>query len=91
MNIQQLMNVPKEARGTWWLRTSLQRAIELEFSTIPPYLCAMWSIRTGRTDPVYQIIETVVKQEMLHMGLACNMLVAIDGRPRIEHPDFQSA
>jgi hypothetical protein len=86
VDLQELMKVSKAARGITWLRAALQHAVQLEFSTIPPYLCAMWSIRSG--DAAYGIIESVVKQEMLHMGLACNMLVAVDGNPRIEDPDF---
>jgi Ferritin-like len=87
MTIQLLMSVPKPARSLNWLRRALQDAIQLEFSTIPPYLCAMWSI-LDQGEPAYGIIESVVMQEMLHMGLACNMLVAIGGCPRIEDPDF---
>jgi hypothetical protein len=87
MTIQDLMNVPHAGRGRAWLRAALQHAIELEFSTIPPYLCGMWSI-SDLGNPAYGIIESVVMQEMLHMGLACNMLAAIDGYPRIEDPEF---
>lgn len=87
MGLQELMRLPKAARGLTWLRAALQHAVQLEFSTIPPYLCAMWSIRSGG-DAVYGLIESVVMQEMLHMGLVCNMLVAVDGNPRIEDPDF---
>lgn len=86
MGLQELMRVSKAARGITWLRASLQHAVQLEFSTIPPYLCAMWSIQNGVN--AHGIIESVVMQEMLHMGLACNMLAAVDGTPRIEDPDF---
>ena len=80
MTIQQLMSVPKAGRRRNWLKGALQHAIQLEFSTIPPYLCAMWSIQS-EGDAVSGIIESVVMQEMLHMGLACNMLVGIGGQP----------
>jgi hypothetical protein len=33
------------------LQDALQTAVRLEFSTIPPYLCAQWSIKDERTDP----------------------------------------
>jgi Ferritin-like len=47
------------------LRDALQLAMQLEFSTIPPYLCALWSIDTN-ADPggVAALIETIVIQEM---------------------------
>src|SRR5271165_4094175 len=59
------------------LQGSLLTAIQLEFSTIPPYLCAQWSINS---DPsVSGMIQGVVVQEMLHFGLACNMFTATGG------------
>lgn len=64
------------------LRHSLQAAVKLEFATIPPYLTAMWSIQDSGSDVVRSIREVVV-EEMLHMGLACNMLVALSGKPAL--------
>src|SRR5438552_5733226 len=69
------------------LQESLQSAIRLEFSTVPPYLCAEWSIN-DQADPVAGMIHTIVIQEMLHMGLAANMLVAIGGKPVMTRSDF---
>jgi len=65
------------------LKMGLQAAVELELSTLPPYLCGMWSIKSG-TGNVYNLIRSVVIEEMLHMGLACNMLTAIGGNPTID-------
>jgi hypothetical protein len=65
-----------------WLRDALQAAVQLELSTLPPYLTARWSIRSP-ADPVAQTIKQIAREEMLHMGLACNMLTAIDGSPLI--------
>src|SRR4051794_3680134 len=83
--IQLMMAVPAENRDIDWLQKSLQAAIELELSTLPPYLCGMWSIRD--TSPAgiatANLIDTVVQQEMVHMGLVCNLLTAIGGTPRI--------
>ena len=64
------------------LRASLQLALELEFATIPPYLCALWSIKDD-LHPAAQSIREVVQEEMLHMSLACNMLASIGGEPKI--------
>ena len=46
------------------LRDALQLAMQLEFSTIPPYLCALWSFDTN-ADPggVAALIETIVIQQ----------------------------
>ena len=69
------------------LKAALQCAIELEFSTIPPYLCAEWSIK-DQEDQVREIIHEIVIQEMVHMALACNMLSAIGGKPSLTKPGF---
>ena len=63
-----------------WLHDALQTAVQLELSTLPPYLIARWSIRSPG-DPVAQTIKQIAREEMLHMGLACNMLTAIGGSP----------
>src|SRR5260370_10886525 len=57
------------------LRSALQTAMQLEFSTIPPYLCAQWSINVD-PDGVSDLIQDVVVQEMFHFALAGNMLTA---------------
>src|SRR5262245_43311966 len=86
MNIVQLMAQPASQHDIGWLKEALQAAIQLELSTIPPYLCAMWSIKDP-AEPVYDTIREIVVEEMLHMGLACNMLTTIGGAPRINAPD----
>ena len=70
------------------LRTALQTAIELEHSTIPPYLCALYSLRAGSNLEVAELIESVVMEEMLHLVLAANVLNAIGGAPSIANPGF---
>ena len=76
-----LSNESDEDRLTL-LKKSLQQAVELEFGTIPIYLCALWSIKNN-LDPVAKSIRNVVQEEMLHMALACNMLSSIGGKPKI--------
>lgn len=73
------------------LRDHLQAAVELEHSTIPPYLCGLYTIRNGRNPEASAIIRTVVVQEMLHMILAANVLNAVGGAPSIAYPDFVPA
>ncbi len=70
------------------LRRHLQTAIEVEHSTILPYLCALYSIKDGSNQFAYKIIQSVIMEEMLHMILACNILNAIDGRPAINTRHF---
>src|SRR5690348_596215 len=82
--VRKLLSVPTDARRRDWIEQMLQSAIELEFATIPPYLVAMWSI-VDQSDPVFGLIEQIVKQEMLHMGIVANILNAIDGAPNIAH------
>jgi hypothetical protein len=71
------------------LKDALQTAMRLEFSTIPPYLCAEWSIKLDADpDRVRNKIRGIVVQEMYHFALAGNMLSAIGGTPGIANPDF---
>jgi hypothetical protein len=69
------------------LRDALQTAMQLEFATIPPYLCAQWSIKDD-PDGVDGMIEDIVVQEMFHFALAGNMLTAIGGTPSIANAAF---
>ncbi|HVI48139.1 MAG TPA: ferritin-like protein [Chitinophaga sp.] len=66
----------------------LQKAIELEHSTIPPYLTAMISIKPGSNKEINDVIHSVVIEEMLHMSIAANILNAIGGAPVINKPGF---
>jgi hypothetical protein len=79
-----LMTVPAHQRDDRWLEESLQKAVELEMSTIPPYLYAAWSIDANQ-DPsgTRDVIVDITKEEMLHMGIACNLLASIGGQPTI--------
>ena len=80
------MAVQPPQRDPQWLKDSLQAAIELELLTLPPYLCGMWSIQDATVSPgqdVYRLIDSVVREEMTHMGLVCNLLRAIGGTPQI--------
>jgi hypothetical protein len=70
------------------LQAALQVAIELEHSTIPPYLTAYYSIKPGANAEVAQLIYSVVIEEMFHMAQVCNLMIAVGGRPRIGHARF---
>ncbi len=66
------------------LRAHLQCAIELEHSTLPPYLCALYSLDRDRNPAAAEVLLSVFVEEMLHLTLAANLLNAIGGRPRLD-------
>ncbi|HEX5214099.1 MAG TPA: ferritin-like domain-containing protein [Vicinamibacterales bacterium] len=70
------------------LRTRLQWAIEIEHSIIPPYLCALYSIKPGLNREAVEALTSVFIEEMLHMTLAANVLNAIGGAPVLDQPGF---
>jgi hypothetical protein len=85
--IVELLEVEQPARDLDWLKESLQTAVELELATLPVYLSGMWSIKDGSGE-VFDLVDSVVMEEMLHLGLACNMLKAIGGAPKMRVPSY---
>jgi hypothetical protein len=82
--LRELLRVPVALRLIPWLRRALQAAIELELATLPPYLTAYWSLKqTAATNQARRRLLAIAIDEMGHMGLACNLLVAFGGTPRI--------
>jgi hypothetical protein len=69
-----------------WLKGALQSAVALEHSTLPLYLAAMFSLRT-QSFTAYNLVRSVVMEEMVHMSIACNTLAALGGSPQIRHLD----
>jgi len=69
------------------LKTHLQWAIQVELTTIPTYLYAMYSIRDQASESA-NVFRSVVVEEMLHVALASNLLVAVGGRPKFYHQDI---
>lgn len=70
------------------LRSHLQTALELEHTTIPPYLCAIYTMLPGTNEAAYYVIRSVVAEEMLHMVLVANVLNAVGGIPSVNHARF---
>lgn len=66
----------------------IQNAIVLEHATIPPYLTAMFSIKEGENQEIERLIRSIVIQEMSHMTIAANLLVAMGGSPQINKKGF---
>lgn len=69
------------------LRQAVQVAIELEHSTMPPYLYALYSLGTSNTY-IRTSLRAIVIEEMLHMLLVCNLLNALGQKPKIDDPTF---
>jgi hypothetical protein len=78
---------PTSTRNLDWIKQQLQLAIELECSTLPIYLSAMFSLQV-QSNTAYNAIRSVVMEEMVHMAIACNILAAIGGVPRIARIQF---
>jgi len=70
------------------LRRHLQWAIELEHATIPPYLCALYSLDPARNPEATQVVGTVLAEEMIHLALAANLLNAVGGSPKLDTPEL---
>jgi len=66
----------------------LQMAVELEFSTLPPYLYALYSIKPGTNSEASSRIRSVAMEEMAHMCLACNILNALGRNPELKAPKY---
>lgn len=62
------------------LRDHVDLAVKVELATIPPYLYAMYSIKDQRSAPA-RLIASVVVEEMLHVCLTANLLLALGGEP----------
>ena len=69
------------------LHDHLQAAVDLELWTIPFYMSAMYSIKDRESD-AYQLIRTIINQEMLHLQCAANMANAYGLSPKITPPVY---
>ncbi len=65
------------------LYKQLQSAIELELSTLPPYLTAFFSIHENSNAAAVNAIRSVFMEEMLHLCLAGNVMVSIGGQVKL--------
>jgi Ferritin-like len=64
------------------LQQAAQLAIQVEFTTIPAYLSALYSIAAPSSN-AYQLLRSVVVEEMFHLNQAANLLVGIGGLPKL--------
>ena len=71
------------------LRKDMQTALQLEHSTIPPYLTALASTKNSYNLEIQEVIlHNIVIQEMMHMALVANILNAVGGEPSVYNEDF---
>jgi hypothetical protein len=66
----------------------MQKAVELEHSTIPPYLTAMFSFNPETGREIRTVIHSIVIEEMLHMSISSNIMNALGGSPAINKKGF---
>jgi hypothetical protein len=83
-----LVSRVRGARNGSDLHEFVQSALELEHSTIPPYLTACYSLRPGTNDDIAAAVRGVAIEEMLHMTITANLLIALGARPRMADPGF---
>lgn len=69
------------------LQEHLALAIQVELTTVPAYLYAMYSIEDQSSEAA-RLIKSVVAEEMLHAALMANLLVAVGGQPDFLKPDL---
>jgi rubrerythrin len=81
-SVARLLSVEDADRDIDWIRQALQTAVALELSTIPPYLCGWWSVK-DRGSKAARLIRRIIDDEMYHLGVVSNLLVAVGGQPRV--------
>lgn len=69
------------------LQAHIQSAVDLELWTIPFYMSALYSIQDPTTE-AYQLVQSVVYQEMLHLQLASNIANAFGFSPKFKVPKY---
>jgi hypothetical protein len=81
------VKLPADEWDLGHLHDHLQAAAELEAWTIPYYLSALFSI-VDRSSSAYQLVQSVVNQEMLHLQLVGNIANAYGYSPVITPAAF---
>jgi hypothetical protein len=64
----------------------LQQAVELELATIPVYLTGLFTAPQG--SDVAKLVMQVAREEMTHMCVAANLLIALGGKPDLTTADI---
>lgn len=81
-SIAELLDEPGGTEDLNWIANALQWAIEIELFTLPPYLCARWSIdEDGGTATTR--MRKIARDEMNHLAWVANMLAGIGFAPQL--------
>ena len=86
-----LHGLDRDIRDVERLKSHLQVALELEMATLPPYLCALYSIPDGSNVEVAGLIRSVMMEEMLHIMLVANVLNGVRGSPVLAKKGVKAA
>ncbi|KAI8514877.1 hypothetical protein Bbelb_074680 [Branchiostoma belcheri] len=70
------------------IKQNLHTALQLEWTTIPPYLSAYYSIKEGYNNNISEILRSVVVEEMFHMSLVSNILNFLGESPILNDPNL---
>ncbi|WP_135078485.1 ferritin-like protein [Terasakiella sp. SH-1] len=83
-HISTLVSSAKAATSVEDIQELLQDAITLELATLPTYYTGVFSLKPSAAPYARALIQSVAHEEMLHMTLACNLLISIGGKPEIK-------
>lgn len=79
----EIMKSLREAKQISQVQKMLVSAFTLELATLPTYLTGAFSVKGGANQEALALVQSVALEEMLHLTLACNLLIAIGGKPEI--------
>lgn len=77
--------------GLKTLRELLQGAIQVEQTTIQPYVSAMYSLHDDANSNASSAMHSVAIEEMLHLTTAANILNAVGGHPCVNCSEWVPA
>ena len=83
-----LVGNPKSLYTVEHVLEDLQIALQLEHSTLPPYMTAWASIKKSYNQQVKSILRDIIIQEMMHAALVANIINALGGKPSFYSKDF---
>jgi rubrerythrin len=69
------------------LREHLELALKVEMTTVPLYLYAMYSIEDPASEAAH-LLRSIATEEMLHVVLVGNLLLAVGGDPKFQDHSF---
>ncbi len=70
------------------LRAHRQGATQLEHATLPRHLRAYYSMGEGATAEAAELEKSDLLDDMAHLVIAGNLLIAVGGSPLIDSPGF---